>query len=110
MQVKNPEAEYRRLVKMEIEMRALHRAAIYDQMFNAETIVASYFDGYTRALEGALGMDSKERLDVIMSVSKAGKDGFEERHGTGATKLDAPQIHPRSVPFHSLRFFLNPGK
>lgn len=74
MIIKDPKAEYRRLVSQEIEMRKMYRAAIYDQMYNAATIRLDYFDGFTSALEGALGISSREKLSIIESILAAGED------------------------------------
>ena len=74
MKIKNPDAEYRRLVNMEIEMRKMHKAAVYDQIFNADTTIPEFFEGYTKALEGALQMTPKERLEIVEKVRAEGAD------------------------------------
>ena len=68
MKIKDPKAEYRRLVKMEIKMRKMHKAAVYDQIFNADTTIPEFFEGYTKALEGALQMTPEEKLNIVENV------------------------------------------
>ncbi len=70
MEIKNPKAEYRRLVKLEIEMRKMHRAAIYDKIFSADLMELKYFEGYTKALEIALKMTPKDILAVVDSIKE----------------------------------------
>jgi hypothetical protein len=74
MKFKDPKAEYRRLVNMEIEMRKMHKAAVYDMIFNADTVIPEFFEGYVKALEGALQMTPEERFEIVENVRAEGAD------------------------------------